>query len=180
MPKIVNYSEEQFNQLLNVFSKKELDILGIGYEFRNNGYIRPTWDEYFLAIAKIIATRSHDCQTQHACILVRDNRIISTGVNGFPSNSPDGVLPNKRPQKYDYILHAEHNAILNCAKEGVSVKNSIAYLTGLCCDECSKIMVSCGILDWRIGNLGHVASVEATLRAKFWREWFGVKVTQIE
>lgn len=109
----------------------------------------------FLEIAKIISKRSHDSQTQCGCVLVKDDRVISMGFNGFPLGFPDNILPNTRPEKYKFILHSEANCIINAAKMGISTDNSVAYVTGQCCPECLKILIQAGVRKIYIGRNTH-------------------------
>lgn len=145
-------------------------------------YSRPSWDDYFLDLAISISKRSHDSQTQHGCLIVKDNRILSSGYNGFPSGSNDKIIPNIRKdnKKYPFINHAEISAIFNCAKNGISLDGSKIYITGKPCHNCAKALVSVGILDWVIGNKGHVSSEEEDLLYEFWVQEFGVKVNQVK
>jgi len=104
---------------------------------------RPTWDEYFLNITDVISTRSHDDETQVGCVLVTsDKRIISTGYNGFPPGFDDETLPTTRPEKYEYMVHAEANAI-SFAKN--DLKNCTLYCTLTPCTDCVKLILTSGI-----------------------------------
>lgn len=95
---------------------------------------RPNWTDYFLGLAKVVSQRSHDTQTQHGCVITdRQHRILSLGYNGFPRNLLDQQLPNTRPDKYPWMIHAERNALSNCS---IRPENGIAYVTGQCCNDC--------------------------------------------
>ena len=95
---------------------------------------RPNWTDYFLGLAKVVSQRSHDIQTQHGCVITDEhNRIIGIGYNGFPRNLDDSALPNTRPDKYPWMIHAERNALSNCT---IRPENGIAYVTGQCCNDC--------------------------------------------
>jgi dCMP deaminase len=95
---------------------------------------RPSWTDYFLGLAKVVSQRSHDAQTQHGCVITdRNNRILGVGYNGFPRGLNDQLLPNTRPEKYPWMVHAERNALSNCV---VRPDNGIAYVTGQCCNDC--------------------------------------------
>ena len=96
--------------------------------------IRPSWTDYFLGMAKVVAQRSHDIHTQHGCIITdRQNRILGVGYNGFPKGMDDTVLPTTRPDKYHWMIHAERNALANCV---IRPDNGVAYVTGQCCNDC--------------------------------------------
>lgn len=95
---------------------------------------RPNWTDYFLGLAKVVSQRSHDIQTQHGCVITDANhRILGLGYNGFPRGLPDNVLPNTRPEKYPWMIHAERNALSNCT---IRPEDGIAYVTGQCCNDC--------------------------------------------
>ena len=95
---------------------------------------RPEWTDYFLGLAKVVSQRSHDCQTQHGCVITdKNNRILGLGYNGFPRGLNDKTLPNSRPLKYPWMIHAERNALSNCT---LRPENGIAYVTGQCCNDC--------------------------------------------
>ncbi len=96
--------------------------------------MRPTWNNYFLGLAKVVSQRSHDIHTQHGCIITdRNNRILGVGYNGFPRGMDDSSLPTSRPEKYQWMVHAERNALSNCV---VRPDNGIAYVTGQSCCDC--------------------------------------------
>jgi dCMP deaminase len=104
---------------------------------------RLSWDSYFIEIAKTVALRSHDKQTQVGAVLVNErNHIISTGYNGFPPGGDDAALPVTRPEKYPYMIHAEMNAMLHSE---VSLKGATLYVTHSPCMECSKNILTSGI-----------------------------------
>lgn len=103
---------------------------------------RPHWDLYFLTVAQVISTRSHDEQTQVGAVIVRENRIISTGYNGFPPGLDDESLPKTRPEKYRYMVHAEINALVSCATD---LREATLYCTHSPCAECAKALCSSGI-----------------------------------
>lgn len=104
---------------------------------------RPTWEEYFKEIVQVTAKRSSCIRLNVGCILVKDNRIISQGYNGFLSGCPhDSIVVNNHEQA---TVHAEQNAIADCAKRGVNCNNSIAYITHYPCINCMKILCASGI-----------------------------------
>ena len=113
-------------------------------EFKN--YQPPSWHEYFMKQVYLVAEKSKDCRTKIGAVLVRDNRVISTGYNGFPIGVND--LEERylnREIKYSFIVHAEHNSILSCARFGVSSLNSILYTNGIPCGECCKSIIQGGV-----------------------------------
>ena len=104
------------------------------------------WDHIFLLEAVLWSSRSIDAQTQCGCVLVRDKTVLSTGYNGFIRDIDDTLLPNLRPYKYPFMIHAEHNAILNCARLGIPTQGATAYVTGLPCNNCLQFMYQSGIV----------------------------------
>lgn len=117
--------------------------------------LRPDWDEYFMNVAKVAATRSNCMRRQTAAILVKDRRIISTGYNGTPrgvKNCNEGGCPrcnSKAPRgtKLEECLcsHAEENAIVQAAYHGVSIKDAVLYTTVAPCLLCTKMIINAGI-----------------------------------
>jgi dCMP deaminase len=106
---------------------------------------RPSWHQYFLGLAKVVSLRSHDIQTQHGCVITDQNhRILGVGYNGFPKGLDDSRLPNTRPDKYPWMIHAERNALSNCV---IRPDNGIAYVTGQCCNNCIMSLWQEGITE---------------------------------
>jgi dCMP deaminase len=104
------------------------------------------WDNRFLEIAKNVSEWSKDPSSKVGAVIVKDRRIISQGYNGFPKGIKDDERLNIKEEKYPRIVHAELNAILNAAKNGVSTEGSTLYVYGLpiCCD-CAKSIIQSGI-----------------------------------
>lgn len=106
-----------------------------------------SWDEYFMGIAALAAKRSKDPSTQvGACIVSKDNVIISTGYNGMPKGCSDDEFPWDREgeeTKYPFVVHSELNAILNAC--GRDVRGSRIYVTLFPCNECAKSIIQSGI-----------------------------------
>jgi dCMP deaminase len=108
-----------------------------------------TWDEYFMGVALLAAERSKDPNTQvGACIVDENNRILSTGYNGFPRGCSDDIFPWNRNEsdgetKYPFVVHAELNAILNT--RGKSLVGSRVYVGLFPCHECAKAIIQAGI-----------------------------------
>lgn len=98
-------------------------------------------------MAHVVAARSHDAETKVGAILVnnKSGAIIATGFNGFVRGVNDSVLPNTRPKKYEYILHAEQNLISNCARHGISMEDCSLICTLTPCKLCMRLLFSCGI-----------------------------------
>ena len=94
-------------------------------------------------MVEITATRSSCKKLQVGCILVKDNRIISQGYNGYLSGAPHKQLI--RDGHEVGTIHAEQNALCDCAKRGVSCDNAEAYITHYPCLNCMKLLTASGI-----------------------------------
>ena len=104
---------------------------------------RPTWDEYFKKIVLVTKERSPCERLQVGCLLVKENRIISQGYNGFLPDCPHkSVVRDNHEQA---TVHAEQNAIVDCAKRGVSCLNCTAYITHYPCIICCRLLLAGGI-----------------------------------
>ena len=114
---------------------------------KRNDYIG--WDDYFMGVSLLAAERSKDPSTQvGACIVSDDNRILSTGYNGFPQGCSDDDFPWNRDSsqgetKYNFVVHAELNAILNAG--GKSLVGSRIFVSLFPCHECAKAIIQAGV-----------------------------------
>ena len=106
---------------------------------------RPTWDEYYKEIVTVTSKRS-PCRRLHVgCLLVKDNRIIAQGYNGYLAGcSHDPIM---RDGHEIGTVHAEQNAVSYCAKYGVNCDGATAYITHYPCINCAKILLASGIGD---------------------------------
>ena len=109
-----------------------------------------SWDEYFMGIAMFSAQRSKDSNTQvGACIVNRENKIVSVGYNGMPTGCLDDDMPWEREgptsldTKYPFVCHAELNAILNSNIGNLG--GCTLYVTLFPCNECAKAIIQSGI-----------------------------------
>jgi dCMP deaminase len=116
---------------------------------------RPSWDQYFMAIANMVRTRSTCLRRQVGAIVVKDKRILSTGYNGAPRGmkhcseigclrEASDVPPGERHELCRGI-HAEQNAIVQAAAFGVSIQGSTLYCTHFPCVLCTKMLINAGI-----------------------------------
>ncbi|HOB11526.1 MAG TPA: cytidine/deoxycytidylate deaminase family protein [Syntrophomonadaceae bacterium] len=116
---------------------------------------RPSWNEYFLEVADLVATRSTCLRRQVGAVLVKDKRIISTGYNGAPRKlkhcSETGCLRTENDipsgQRYELCrgVHAEQNAIINAAYYGISTQDTVMYCTNQPCIICARMIINAGI-----------------------------------
>lgn len=108
-----------------------------------------SWDEYFMGVAKLSGMRSKDPNTQvGACIVSKENKILSMGYNGFPCGCSDDEFPWGREgaplsSKYFFVTHSELNAILNY--RGGSLEGTKIYVSLFPCNECAKAIIQAGI-----------------------------------
>ena len=104
-----------------------------------------SWNEYFMGVATLASKRSKDPNTQvGACIVDKDNYIVSVGYNGMPLGCSDDEFPWERQggtldTKYAYVTHAELNAILN--SKTANLEGSTVYVTLFPCNECTKALI---------------------------------------
>ena len=116
---------------------------------------RPNWDEYFMSIAKVVASRSNCMKRKVAAIIVKDKRVISTGYNGTPRgtrNCNEGGCPRcnnlaTSGTNLEECLcsHGEENAIVQASYHGVSLKDTVIYTTFAPCLMCAKMIINSGI-----------------------------------
>lgn len=116
---------------------------------------RPTWDEYFMAIANVVAKRSN-CSRRHVgAVMVKDNHILSSGYNGTPrkvKNCFAGGCPRCAGKAVSgthldecLCVHAEQNAICQAALYGHALDGATVYVTISPCLTCAKLMVNAGV-----------------------------------
>ncbi len=118
---------------------------------------RPSWDEYFMDIASLVARRSTCRRRQVGAVLVRDKRILATGYNGAPTKLAHcleiGCLREElnvaSGERHELCrgLHAEQNVIIQAAYHGVCIKDAVLYCTNLPCSICSKMLINAGICE---------------------------------
>lgn len=116
---------------------------------------RPSWDEYFMEITRLVASRSTCLRRQVGAVIVKEKKILATGYNGAPSGLAHcldvGCLRDKLKipsgQRHELCrgLHAEQNAIIQAAYHGVSIKGATLYCTNLPCIICTKMIINAGI-----------------------------------
>lgn len=148
---------------------------------KRDGYI--SWDQYFMGVALLAAMRSKDPNTQvGACIVGEDNRILSTGYNGFPYGCSDDEFPWEREgdacdTKYPYVVHAELNAILNA--RGKSLAGARIYVCLFPCNECAKAIIQSGITEI-IYISDKYADTPLVMASKRMLTTAGVKLTKMD
>lgn len=147
--------------------------------------MRASWDEYFMEIAEIVKTRSTCLRRQVGAVIVKDNRIITTGYNGAPSGLRHCTemggcerqrlgIPSGERHELCRALHAEQNAIIQAAKLGISTDQSAIYVTVQPCVICAKMLINAGIV--RIVHKGDYPDA----LAKVMLEEAGIEVVKID
>jgi len=116
---------------------------------------RPSWDQYFMDITHLIATRSSCLRRQVGALLVKDRNILATGYNGVPTGithcEATGCLrerlkvPSGERHELCRGLHAEQNAIIQAAKHGTNIDGATLYCTTMPCIICTKMIINAGI-----------------------------------
>ncbi len=116
---------------------------------------RPTWEEYFMDITRLVAKRSTCLRRQVGAVLVMDKRLLATGYNGAPSGLAHCLemgclreqkqVPSGERHELCRGLHAEQNAIIQAAFHGIRIQGATLYCTNLPCVICSKMIINAGI-----------------------------------
>lgn len=116
---------------------------------------RPSWDEYFMEIALKVSTRSTCLRRKVGAVIVKGQRILTTGYNGAPAGIKHCLevgclreklnIPSGERHELCRGLHAEQNALLQAAIHGVSVKDGEIYITHQPCSLCAKMLINAGI-----------------------------------
>lgn len=109
---------------------------------------RKPWENYFMDIAELVASRSTCDRALVGCLIVNnDNRIIATGYNGSPYGNShcDDIGHTMRDNHCIATIHAEMNALLYCAREGIAVKDCKIFVTHFPCLNCTKALIQAGI-----------------------------------
>jgi dCMP deaminase len=116
---------------------------------------RPSWDQYFLQLARQAATRSTCLRRQVGAVLVRDRRVLATGYNGAPRGVSHCLdigclreqlaIPSGERHELCRAIHAEQNAVIQAAVHGVAIEGATLYATLQPCVLCAKMLINCGV-----------------------------------
>ena len=117
---------------------------------------RPSWDEYFIEIAKLVSTRSNCVSRKVGAVITVDNQIIATGYNGAPKGLHHCIdaggclrklnkIPSGTRQEVCRAAHAEQNAIISAAVKGVSIKGGTLYVNTYPCSICTRMLINAEI-----------------------------------
>jgi dCMP deaminase len=137
---------------------------------------RPTWEEYFMEITRLVAKRATCLRRQVGAVLVMEKRLLATGYNGAPSGLAHclevGCLREQRQipsgERHELCrgLHAEQNVIIQAAFHGIRIQGSTLYCTNLPCAICTKMLINAGIREIIYeGGYGDTLSREMLLEA---------------
>ena len=141
-------------------------------EFTKNNKRRLEWDEYFMSIALLASCRS-PCERLHVgSVIVKNNRIISMGYNGFIPGAPH--ISRIQDNHEQSIIHSEINAITDCAKRGTSLDNAKIYITHYPCPHCFRSIAASNIKEIiYLNDYNNSPIVEELARDS------GIKITKI-
>ncbi len=116
---------------------------------------RPSWDEYFMEITRLVSKRSTCLRRKVGAVIVKEKRILTTGYNGAPRGLAHCIeigclreregIPSGEKQELCRGLHAEQNAIVQAALYGISIEGGILYCTTQPCIICAKMIINAGI-----------------------------------
>jgi len=142
---------------------------------------RPSWDEYFLEIAKVVAKRSTCDRANVGAVIAKNKVILSTGYNGAPRGLPhcDDVGHEIVDGHCIRTAHAEVNAIAQAAKNGTPIESASIYLTISPCYDCFKMIVNAGIKEVVYGNF-YMSRYEASKAVLSLAKKAGVKLTEFK
>lgn len=104
------------------------------------------WNKRFLDMACLFASWSKDPSTKVGCVIVdEDHNLLSAGFNGFPRGVADDRRLYDRETKLKLVVHAEANAVAAAARNGHSLKGSVAYITLPPCAQCAALLIQAGM-----------------------------------
>lgn len=129
---------------------------------------KPDWDSFYMTLAYAISQRSVDKSSVHgACLVSKDNRLLSIGYNGpIRSSSPSEDDLTTRPSKYFVMIHAEENCILNYHGSYSDLDEATIYITGEPCHRCLRTVLQKGIKKIIYGHVKSICIDEEDKRAK--------------
>ena len=152
--KLANKTIVNDSDLPHLYDSVDKALSELSTEFKLS---RPSWDEYFMNIAKEVASRSNCIKRKVAAIIVKDKRIISTGYNGTPrgvKNCDEGGCPrcnsfsdSGKNLEECYCSHGEENAIVQASYHGISIKGATLYTTFSPCLICTKMILNAGLAE---------------------------------
>ena len=138
------------------------------------------WNIRFMQMAQLISTWSKDQSTKVGCVIVSPEKaILSMGYNGFPRGVDDNVPSRQeRPTKYDFVVHAEENAILNAVRNGTRLEGGIMYVTMIPCSRCAGSVINSGIKE--VIYLARSEEEKAKQQIDGWRQKVGISLQMFD
>jgi dCMP deaminase len=113
----------------------------------------PSWKDYFMSMAELVASKSKDPSTKVGCVVVTEDKVVAaTGYNGLPRGVQDRSERMERPAKYLWTSHAEENAVAQAARVGAKLKGGTAFVTHHPCSRCARSLIQAGVTTVVIGN----------------------------
>jgi dCMP deaminase len=113
----------------------------------------PTWKDYFMSMAELVASKSKDPSTKVGCVVVTEDKVVAaTGYNGLPRGVMDKSERMERPAKYLWTSHAEENAVAQAARVGAKLKGGTAFVTHHPCSRCARSLIQAGVTSVVIGH----------------------------
>ena len=137
-----------------------------------DGTDRISWDEYFSKIVQVASERSPCARLKVGCLLVANNRINSQGYNGFLPGCPHVSIV--RDEHEQAAIHAEQNALIDCAKRGISCKGCTAYITHYPCLICCRLLLAA-----EIDEIKYLQDYKNDDLLKYFAEQCNVKVSKL-
>lgn len=123
---------------------------------KDNAYIRPSWDDYFMEIARTVAKRATCDRGRSGCVIARDKQLLVSGYVGSPVGLPHCDEVGHQFKKMTHedgsvtqhcvrTVHAEQNAICQAAKLGIALNGATLYCRMTPCRTCAMLIINCGI-----------------------------------
>lgn len=138
---------------------------------------RQSWDEFFLGMARYVSTRSKDPSTKVGAVITFGKDIVSVGFNGLPKRMDDNNIKYwQRPLKYDLVIHAEQNAIIQA--RGQNLEGATLYCTLHPCVDCAKSIIQAGIREVVYHSDSNAHYIESFEKSKSMLEECGVLIRQ--
>ena len=143
---------------MNIFENESENKIDYSDDLSLSNQDRISWDDYFMNIAHLVAKRSSCMRRKVGAVIVKDNQILATGYNGAPKGTKDCLetglclrellkVPSGERHELCKAVHAEANAIIQCAVNGNSCKGAKIYVTTSPCNMCLKQLVNAGITE---------------------------------
>jgi len=134
---------------------------------------RPSWDEYFRELTLVTAKRSACERLKVGCVVVKDNRIVAQGYNGYLPGAPHKQVI--RDGHEVATVHAEQNAITDCARRGVSCEGATVYITHYPCINCAKVLCASGV-----AHIRYISDYRNDMLSKYFTDQCGITLEKMK